>query len=175
MNTAADSVSCIFLDRDGVINRDRVNYAYRLPDFEILPRVPEALQRLKTAGYRLVIVTNQSGIAKGIYTREQMQTCHDFMNMVTGHLVDEIYYAPYHPLVSESLTRKPDSLMFERAIAQFDIDPARSWMIGDKERDLVPAQKLGIPGILIDKTRPETMARTTVNSLWDAAKWILGL
>ena len=173
MNVTTKGAPCIFLDRDGVINRDRVNYAYRLPDFKILPRVPEALRRLKAAGYRLVIVTNQSGIAKGIYTREQMQTCHNFMNMVTGHLIDAIYYAPYHPSVSESLTRKPDSLMFERAIARFGIDPARSWMIGDKERDLAPAQKLGIPGILIDETHPKTMARTTVNSLWDAVEWIL--
>ena len=173
MRAAAKGDSCIFLDRDGVINRDRVNYAYRLENFEILPRVPAALRQLKVVGYRLVVVTNQSGIAKGIYTREQMQTCHDFMNMVTGHLVDKIYYAPYHPSVSESLTRKPDSLMFERAIAKFNIDPARSWMVGDKERDLLPAQQLGIPGILIDKNRPETAAKATVNSLWEAADWIL--
>ena len=173
MNVAAKGAPCIFLDRDGVINRDRVNYAYRLSDFEILPRVPEALRRLKAAGYRLVIVTNQSGIAKGIYTREQMQTCHNFMNMVTGHLVDEIYYAPHHPSVSESLTRKPDSLMFERAVAKFDIAPTRSWMIGDKERDLVPAQKLGIPGILVDGETASTIAQTRVASLWDAAEWIL--
>lgn len=165
--------SCIFLDRDGVINRDRVNYAYRLEDFVILPRVPEALHRLKQAGYLLVVVTNQSGIAKGIYTREQMQACHDYMNEVTGHIIDMIYYAPYHPSISESLTRKPDSLMFEKAIARFSIDPARSWMIGDKERDLVPAQKLRIPGILIDEQRPETIAQTTVDSLWEATEWIL--
>ncbi len=173
MNALVKENPCIFLDRDGVINRDRVNYAYRLPNFAILPRVPEALRRIKAAGYRLVIVTNQSGIAKGIYTREQMQICHDYMNMVTGHMVDDIYYAPYHPSVSESLTRKPDSLMLERAMAKFNIDPARSWMIGDKERDLVPAQQLGIPGILIDGTHPETAAQTTVSSLWDAAEWIL--
>ncbi|MGB3850581.1 MAG: HAD-IIIA family hydrolase, partial [Tunicatimonas sp.] len=95
MNVTANQLPCIFLDRDGVINRDRVNYAYRLENFEILPRVPAALRRLKAAGYLLVVVTNQSGIAKGIYTRAQMQTCHDFMNMVTGHLVDEIYSAPH--------------------------------------------------------------------------------
>ena len=173
MRAAAQGASCIFLDRDGVINRDRVNYAYRLENFEILPRVPAALRRLRAADYRLVVVTNQSGIAKGIYTREQMQTCHDFMNMVTGHIIDAIYYAPYHPSVSESLTRKPDSLMFERAIARFNVDPARSWMVGDKERDLIPAQQLGIPGILIDGAHPKTAAQTTVNSLWDAAEWIL--
>lgn len=173
MNATADGCPCIFLDRDGVINRDRVNYAYRLENFEILPRVPEALQRLKAAGYLLVVVTNQSGIAKGIYTREQMQTCHDYLNEVTDHAIDYIYYAPYHPSVSESLTRKPDSLMLERAIARFSINPARSWMIGDKERDLLPAQKLGIPGILVDKGQEKTIAQKRVASLWEAAQWIL--
>ena len=173
--SAPSSLSpCIFLDRDGVINRDRVNYAYRLEDFVILPRVPEALHRLKQAGYLLVVVTNQSGIAKGIYTRKQMQTCHDYMNEVTEHVIDGIYYAPYHPSVSESLTRKPDSLMFEKVIARFKVDTDRSWMIGDKERDLLPAQKLGIPGILINEQRPETIAKTTVDSLWEATDWVLG-
>lgn len=166
---------CVFLDRDGVINRDRFNYAYQLEHFEILPGVPAALRRLKQAGYRLVIVTNQSGIAKGIYSRAQMQVCHDFTNMTTGHSIDAIYYAPCHPSVSESLTRKPSSLMFERAIARFNVDPVRSWMIGDKERDLLPAQQLNIPGILIDETlpRPKTIAKTTVGSLYAAADWIL--
>ena len=164
---------CIFLDRDGVINRDRINYAYQLKHFRILPDVPAALRQLKQTGYRLVVVTNQSGIAKGIYSRAQMQVCHDFMNMTTGHLIDAIYYAPYHPSVSESLTRKPNSLMFERAIARFDIDPVRSWMIGDKERDLLPAHKLNIPGILIDDTQPATIAQATVSSLKAAADWIL--
>lgn len=173
MNATANGAPCIFLDRDGVINRDRVNYAYRLENFEILPRVPEALRQLKTAGYLLVVVTNQSGIAKGIYTREQMQTCHDYMNEATDHVVDGIFYAPYHPSVSESLTRKPGSLMFERAIARFDVNPTRSWMIGDKERDLVPAQKLGIPGILVDEGKEKTIAQTRVTSLWEAAQWIL--
>ena len=174
MTVSSQKTPSIFLDRDGVINRDRVNYAYRLEDFVILPQVPEALYRLKQAGYLLVIITNQSGIAKGIYSREQMQTCHDYMNEITGHVIDRIYYAPYHPSVSESLTRKPGSLMFEKAIAKFNVDLARSWMIGDKERDLIPAQKLGIPGILIDAQQPKTIAETAVSSLWEAADWILG-
>lgn len=173
MASSIEVSTCIFLDQDGVINRDRVNYAYRLEDFVVLPRVPEALQRLKEAGYLLVIVTNQSGIAKGIYTREQMHDCHRYMNEATGHIIDMIYYAPYHPSVSESLTRKPDSLMLEKAIAKFNIDTANSWMIGDKERDLIPAQKLGIKGILVDETHPTSIAEVTVASLWEAAEWIL--
>lgn len=164
---------CIFLDRDGVINRDRVDYAYDLSHFEILPGVPEALARLKKAAYLLVIVTNQSGIAKGIYTREDMQACHDYMHEQTAHVIDGIYYAPHHPVVTESLTRKPGSLMFEKAIAKFDVDVAASWMVGDKERDIIPAHKLGIPSILISDKQQETEARCIVKNLAEAADYIL--
>ncbi len=164
---------CIFLDRDGVINRNRVDYAYRLEDFKILPGVATALHRLKQAGYLLVVVTNQSGIAKGIYTRAQMQQCHDYMQQQFDHLIDAIYYAPYHPSVTASLTRKPDSLMFEKAIARFNIHCPGSWMIGDKERDLIPAAKLGIKSILIDKGTPPTLALHTVKNLPEAVDVIL--
>lgn len=164
---------CIFLDRDGVINRDRVNYAYRLEDFEILPGVPEALRQLKDADFLLVVVTNQSGIAKGIYSREQMQECHDYLQRQIKHIIDKFYYAPYHQSVTTSLTRKPDSLMFEKAIAKFGIDVSQSWMIGDKERDIIPAHKLGIRSILIDEKNPATKAVYTVRNLTEAAEKIL--
>jgi len=166
---------CIFLDRDGVINRDRVDYAYDLSHFDMLPGVAEALSRLKKAGYLLVVVTNQSGIAKGIYTREDMGTCHRYMHEHSGHVIDAVYYAPHHPVSTESLTRKPGSLMFEKAIARFDIDPARSWMIGDKERDITPAHKLGIPSILISPERPKTKAQFIVENLSEATDRILEL
>lgn len=140
---------CIFLDRDGVINKDRVNYAYELENFHILDGVIEGLKKLKAAGYKLIIVTNQSGIAKGIYTREQMNTCHQYLQEQCGGIIDMIYYAPYHESVTASLTRKPDSLMFEKGIAKFEADIPNSWMLGDKERDLIPAKKWGLPTILI--------------------------
>lgn len=164
---------CVFLDRDGVINRDRVDYAYDLSHFEMLPRVSEALARLKQAGYLLVIVTNQSGIAKGIYTRQDMQACHQYMHEQTQHVIDAVYYAPHHPTVTESLTRKPDSLMFEKAIARFDIDPKQSWMIGDKERDILPAYSLKIPSILISSEKKDTKALHIVKDLSEAADRIL--
>lgn len=141
---------CIFLDRDGVLNKDFVDYAYTLEKFIILPGVPEALSKLHDAGYLLIVITNQSGIAKGIYTRQEMEKCHEFLHEKTGHLIDHIYFSPWHPNFSESLTRKPGSLMFEKAIAKFDVDVSRSWMIGDKKRDLVPAIKLGISTIQVD-------------------------
>ena len=166
---------CIFLDRDGVLNRDRVDYAYDLSHFEMLPGVSEALALLKKARYLLVVVTNQSGIAKGIYTREDMAACHRYMHEHTAHMIDAVYYAPHHPVKTESLTRKPDSLMFEKAIARFNIDPAQSWMIGDKERDITPAYQLGIPGVLISPQRVETTARFIVGDLAAATDRILEL
>ncbi len=141
---------CIFLDRDGVINKDYVDYVYSADKLEILPKVKEAMAALKEAGYLLIIITNQSGIAKGLYTREQMNECHELIQESCEYLIDYIYYAPGHPSVSESLSRKPGSLMFERAIAKFDIDIAQSWMIGDKDRDLIPAKQLGLKTIQVD-------------------------
>ncbi len=167
------SNKCIFLDRDGVLNRDRLNYAYQLEHFEILPGVPKALYALKSAGYLLIVITNQSGIAKGIYSREDMEICHQYFQQQTRNSIDAFYFAPYHPSVTESLTRKPDSLMFEKAIARYEVDVGQSWMIGDKERDLVPAYKLGIRSILLDKEKPSTRAMYTVESLLEASRKIL--
>lgn len=141
---------CIFLDRDGVLNKDYVDYVYTVEKLIILPGVPEALKRLKEAGYLIIVITNQSGIAKGIYTREDMHKVHEAMQQHWGGLIDAFYFAPGHPTISESLRRKPGSLMFERAIAQHKIDVAQSWMVGDKDRDLVPAKKLGIRTIQVD-------------------------
>lgn len=162
---------CVFLDRDGVINQDFVDYAYTLDRFIILDGVPEAIRLLKDAGYLLVIVTNQGGIALGIYTREQMHTCHAYMQEVLGGRIDMIYYAPGHPSVSASLSRKPGTLMFEKAIAKFDIDTSRSWMIGDKPRDLEPAIKLGLRTIQVGDD--DQMADFAEYDLLAAARRIL--
>jgi len=165
--------ACVFLDRDGVLNKDRVNYAYELETFRILSGVPAALRRLRDAGFRRVVITNQSGIAKGIYTREHMQRCHDFLQMTTGHLIEKIYYAPHHPSVTESLTRKPDSLMLEKAIARFNADIGKSWMIGDAERDLIPAEKLGLKTIRVSEAPVETIGQYQVCDLPEAVQLIL--
>ena len=138
---------CIFLDRDGVINKDYVDYTYTIEKFEILPKVVEALKLFKNEGYLLVVITNQSGIAKGIYSHQDVHAVHGYFQEQSGNLIDAFYYCPYHGSTSESLTRKPGSLMFEKAIAKFDIDINKSWMIGDRGRDLIPAKKLGIKTI----------------------------
>lgn len=147
---------CVFLDRDGVLNEDRPDYAYRLDHFKILPGVPEALLQLKNAGYLLVVVTNQSGIAQGIYTQADMEMCHDYFQKQCGGVIDHFYFSPYHPKVTASLGRKPGTLLFEKGIAKFNIDPELSWMIGDRERDLIPARQLGMKTILVGTEREET-------------------
>lgn len=140
------------MDRDGVINRERGEYTFRVADFEIIAGVPEALQQLKAAGYLLVLITNQAGIAKGLYTHADVSACHNYMQAQCQQAFDGIYYSPYHPQQTESLGRKPGRLLFEKAIARFGIDPSCSWMVGDKERDLLPAWELGIRGILVGDT-----------------------
>src|SRR5258706_6595304 len=73
--------ACVFLDRDGVINKDNPNYTFRKEEFEILPGVIEALRELKSNGHKLIVVTNQSGIAQGLYTQQQMEDCHQFFQL----------------------------------------------------------------------------------------------
>lgn len=141
---------CIFLDRDGVINKDYVDYVYSADKLEILTGVSETLQAFKAAGFLIIVITNQSGISKGIYTREQMHETHRLVQEACNHCIEHFYYAPGHPSFSETLSRKPGSLLFEKAIAKYKIDPSRSWMIGDKDRDLIPAKKLGIKTIQVD-------------------------
>jgi D-glycero-D-manno-heptose 1,7-bisphosphate phosphatase len=165
---------CVFLDRDGVINVDNVNYTYKVDEFKIIDGVIPALKMLKDAGYLLIIITNQSGIAKGIYQHEDVYKCHDYFDKESGHLIDEYFYSPYHQSTSESLSRKPGSLMFEKAIAKYDINITQSWMIGDRERDIIPANTLYIPTILIEEfPNTETSAKYKVDSLFEAAELIL--
>ncbi|QCK14695.1 D-glycero-alpha-D-manno-heptose-1,7-bisphosphate 7-phosphatase [Mangrovivirga cuniculi] len=134
----------IFLDRDGVINRERGEYTFKVSDFEILPGVIDGLKKLKLEGYKLLIITNQAGISRGLYSRADMQACHDYLHQQTDNIIDAVYFCPWHPTVSKSLSRKPAALMFERAINKFMIDPDVSFMIGDKDRDLLPAKRLKI-------------------------------
>jgi D-glycero-D-manno-heptose 1,7-bisphosphate phosphatase len=163
---------CIFLDRDGVINEDFVDYTYTIEKFRILPNVIEALKKFKAAGYYLIVITNQSGIARGIYGHADVEKCHAFFQKECGNLIDAFYYSPYHPVQTESLTRKPESLMLERAIAKFNTDISKSWMIGDKERDLAPARKLGLNTIHIWEKDQGLECNACVKDLMKAFEFI---
>jgi D-glycero-D-manno-heptose 1,7-bisphosphate phosphatase len=165
---------CVFLDRDGVINKDNPNYTYRIESFEILPGVLEALEKLKAAGYLLVIVTNQSGIAQGIYNQQQMEACHAYFQKMCSNRIDHFYFCPHHPTVTASIARKPGTLMFEKAIAKFNIDVTQSWMVGDRGRDIIPARQLGIRTIQVgDEIETGERADLQVERLLEAVPIIL--
>jgi D-glycero-D-manno-heptose 1,7-bisphosphate phosphatase len=164
---------CVFLDRDGVLNRERGDYTYLTDEFEVLPNVPEALTLLKKNGYLLIVVTNQGGIAKELYKKNDVLACHLKLQENCGSLIDDLYYAPSHPNYSESLSRKPDSLMLERAIARYNIDPAQSWMIGDSLRDLQAAEKVGVKAILVGDKYDAGTYTLQVKDLWEATQAII--
>jgi D-glycero-D-manno-heptose 1,7-bisphosphate phosphatase len=166
---------CVFLDRDGVINKDNPNYTFLIEKFEILPGVIEGLHSLKKAGFKLVVITNQSGIAQGIYTIPQMKECHQYFQEQAGGIIDAFYYSPYHPSVTDSLLRKPGTLMFEKAIARFQVDVKTSWMVGDRGRDLIPAKKLGLKTIQVGDEIPVVSEQGDykVESLLEASGIIL--
>ncbi len=166
---------CVFLDRDGVLNRDRIDYVYRLSHFALLPGVPDALYRLKTAGYLLVVVTNQSGIAQGLYSERDMRVCHIALQQACDHVFDHFYFCAYHPSHSASLARKPGSLMFEKAIARYNISIDESWMIGDRARDIIPARALGLRTLQVgSEIDPDNRADHSVADLPRAADVVLG-
>jgi D-glycero-D-manno-heptose 1,7-bisphosphate phosphatase len=165
---------CVFLDRDGVLNKDNPNYSYKVDEFHILPGVIDAITQLKDAGFLLVVVTNQSGIAQKIYTEAQMRECHDYLQSACAHRIDHFYFCPHHPSVTASLARKPGTLMFEKAIAKFNIDVKTSWMVGDRGRDIIPARDLGITTIQIGhEIEPANKADFAVDDLLTAAQLIL--
>jgi D-glycero-D-manno-heptose 1,7-bisphosphate phosphatase len=143
----------IFLDRDGVLIRERGDYTYLLEDMIINEGVGEALQKFSEAGFLLIVVSNQSGIAKGLYEKKDADYLHlhlerNFKNH--GVVLDEIYYCPHHPTVSACICRKPDSQLLEKAIARFGINASASWFIGDADRDVEAGKKAGVNTIKLE-------------------------
>lgn len=146
----------LFLDRDGVINVDR-NYVYRVEDFEWVEGARETIARFNAKDWLVFIVTNQSGIARGFYTEEQMQTLHDWMASelnAAGARIDRIYHCPFHEegtierYTKDSFDRKPKPGMLIRAMTDFPVIKERSFLIGDKQADLDAAKAGGVRGFL---------------------------
>ena len=137
----------IFLDRDGVIIHETGEYNFKPADIEIVPGIAEALKVLYKRGYVFIVITNQGGIGKGMYSHKRVREIHaelkDFFTDF-GVPILEFYYCPHHPSTSECICRKPDSLMLEKAIARFNIDASASWFIGDTERDMEAGKKAGV-------------------------------
>ena len=147
----------IFLDRDGTLNVE-VNYLHRKEDLVLLPGVPEALKAFKDQGYKLVVITNQAGVARGYYTEEDVKELHRYMNELLagqGAGIDASYYCPPHPehgigkYKIPCHCRKPETGMFEMAEQDFEVDKASSWMIGDKLIDIEAGRNYGVRTVLV--------------------------
>lgn len=143
----------VFFDRDGVINRDDSYYTFKSEDFIVNTGVFESLKMLQEENFLLFIITNQSGVAKSLYTNDDVESVHThFKKLCSGNGINltEIYHCPHHPDFSNCICRKPDSLLIEKAIAAFNIDTSQSYFIGDRERDIVAAEKTGLTTFLVE-------------------------
>jgi D-glycero-D-manno-heptose 1,7-bisphosphate phosphatase len=142
----------VFLDRDGVINLDK-GYVYRWEDFEFLPGAVDAMRRFSQAGYALIIVSNQSGIARGYYSESQYQELtsriEDYLAQRGVHLTG-VYHCPHHvdgvikKLSIHCECRKPAPGMLLQAMRDHDLDMAQSILVGDKSSDTKAAQAAGV-------------------------------
>ena len=146
----------IFFDRDGTLNVD-VHYLHDPEQFVWVDGAIDAIRWANTYGYLVIVVTNQSGIARGYYDEAAVQRLHDWMNAELakhGAHIDAFYYCPHHtegivPTYTKACAcRKPAPGMLLRAIAEYDIDPAVSLLIGDGEHDVAAAAKAGVKGVL---------------------------
>ena len=140
----------VFLDRDGVINKD-VGYLRSWQEFNFIPGSKEAISLLCNSGFSVIVVTNQSGIARGYFSEEALSDIHEKMKreieMSGGH-IDGIYYCP-HMANYGCRCRKPDTGMMEQAAKEHDIDLSASYMVGDKPIDIETGKRIGCKTILV--------------------------
>ncbi len=130
----------VFIDRDGVINSDEGHYYIHKPeDFVLNEGIIEGLKLLQDAGFVLIIITNQGGIAKGLYTSDDMNRVHELLIKTLsekGITITDIFYCPHHDSISSCSCRKPKPGMIFEAIKKHFINPKTSYLIGDSDRDI---------------------------------------
>ena len=182
----AAKAAAVFLDRDGTLIRE-VNYLSMIAQIEVLPGVASALRLLRDHGFKLVMVTNQSVVARGALSEAGLQQIHaEIVNRLAheGATLDGIYYCPHHP--TEGLgeyrimcgCRKPKTGMIERAREDFQIDLSRSYVVGDQPTDVELARAVGATGILVGRDAATGGVALPVNfpvfgDLAGAAEWIV--
>ena len=144
-----------FLDRDGVINKDK-GHVYKINDFEWIDGAKESIKFLNDKGYYIFVVTNQSGIARGYYSEKDVLLLHNHINKelkkIKAH-IDEFFISPYHPINTNeylhlSHLRKPETGMLDLAVSKWSIDKSKSFLIGDKSTDIECAENFCIKGHL---------------------------
>jgi len=182
----------IFLDRDGTLNEE-VGYVNHIERFTLLPRVGQAIRLLNQHEWKVVVITNQSGVARGYFPESLIHQVHQKMQDLLkreGAYLDGIYYCPHHPDIGvppyrqKCRCRKPAPGLIEEAVKTLNLDPSRSYVIGDRGGDIEFAHQVGAKAILVLtgygkgeweyfrdqwKVKPEHVAE----DLFEAAQWIL--
>lgn len=165
----------LLLDRDGIVNRERGTYTYRPEDFELQQGLYDLLAWAEESGRPVAIITNQGGIAKGLYTLQDVHALHAQLGarlQERGLALPQLFCCPHHHTVSNCLCRKPKSLLFERAVAKLNLKPSLSYMLGDSARDLEPARALGMRtiGVHPEKSLPADLQFATLKQAADYLK-----
>ena len=145
----------IFLDRDGVINKERKDYVKSIEEFQILDGVPESIKMLKEKGFVVIVITNQSAINRGLVTIETLNEIHNHLQKIlkdNNTSIDDFYFCPHIP-DENCQCRKPNPGMLIKAVQDHDIDMNQSFMIGDSLTDVQAAQKAGCKGILLNQNQ----------------------
>ncbi len=182
----------VFLDRDGTINEE-VGYVNHIDRFILLPRVGEAIRILNQNGFKVIVVTNQSGVARGYFPESLIHLVHQKMKdllMKEGAYLDGIYYCPHHPEAGEPpyrqrcRCRKPNPGLVEKAVKDLDIDCSQSYFIGDRGKDIEFGHLIGAKTILVLTgygrgdwefygNRWERKPHYVAKDLYEAVQWIL--
>ncbi|HNZ65384.1 MAG TPA: HAD family hydrolase [Smithella sp.] len=185
----------VFLDRDGVINEE-VGYLDSLDKLKVMPGAYEAVRLINASGMKAVVISNQSGVARGLLTEAFVQETNDSLQrdlLQRGAFIDNFYYCPHHP--SEGVEpyrricncRKPAPGMLLQAAQDLNIDLTRSYFVGDRFIDMETARKVGVKGILVrtgygggllrndgpDRATPENTPEFIAANILEAVQWIL--
>jgi D-glycero-D-manno-heptose 1,7-bisphosphate phosphatase len=180
----------VFLDRDGTL-LEEAGYVDRLERLVFFPFSIDAVRLLNRGGFAVVVVTNQSGVGRGLYREEFVHQAHELISRRTaegGARIDAFYYCPHHPSAEieeyrrECDCRKPAPGMLRQAAADLGLDLSRSYAVGDKATDIQAARAAGATGLLVrtgygratEKTPEAAEAAAVVDDVVAAAAWILG-
>ena len=173
-------MKAVFLDRDGTINRD-VHYCRKIEDFEILPGVPEAIKLLNQNDFKVIVVTNQSGIGRGYFSEAELSCIHRYMEKELekhGANIDAIFYCPHHP-DEDCECRKPKLKLILQAVDKYGIELRLSYMIGDKIRDVTTGKRAGCNTIWLQNSLENLNNMVTMKpdyvapDLLNAVNWII--
>ena len=143
----------VFLDRDGVLSEEK-SYVCALQDLTVFPYTKECVEKIKEKGYLAIVITNQSGVARGLFWEKVLQEMNSYLIKEIG--VDAVYYCPHHPqgkiekYRKECNCRKPRTGMIEQACKDFSIDMERSYIVGDRASDILLGQNAGITTVLVE-------------------------